>query len=204
MVIAVTDFPQPDSPTMLSTSPDSSEKETPSTAWTVPSSVAKSTFRSLISSRGPAIRALGAQPDPRVQHRVDDVHHRAEDDYEERTEHGDHQDGGHVELLDRVSRILPHPLKVEDRLREDRTAPDHGREIEAEQGDDRDQRVAQHVVDQDPPLAQALRPGGAHVVLVDRVEDVGSQDPGVEADEQHRQHEPGQEQVTEPSPGVLG
>ena len=37
---------------MLSTSPDSSEKETPSTACTVPSSVAKSTFRSLDLEQG--------------------------------------------------------------------------------------------------------------------------------------------------------
>ena len=36
---AVTDFPQPDSPTMPSVLPSATEKETPSTAWTAPSRV---------------------------------------------------------------------------------------------------------------------------------------------------------------------
>ena len=94
-----------------------------------------------------------------------------------------------------VGRVLAHALQVEDRLREDRAAADHGREVEAEERDHRDQRVAEHVVDQHSALAEALGPRRADVVLVDGVEDVRSQHPGVEADEEHRQHEPGQEQV---------
>ncbi len=39
MVSAVTLLPQPDSPTMPSVSPGSIENETPSTAWTTPSSL---------------------------------------------------------------------------------------------------------------------------------------------------------------------
>src|SRR3954466_1185548 len=67
IVIAVTLLPEPDSPTMPSTSPRSSVKLTPSTAWTMPSSVAKLTFRSLTSRSRSAIRratvAMELSPD---------------------------------------------------------------------------------------------------------------------------------------------
>src|ERR1700758_2482203 len=45
VAIAVTDLPDPDSPTMPSTSPGASSALTPLTAWTVPSLVGKSTVR---------------------------------------------------------------------------------------------------------------------------------------------------------------
>jgi hypothetical protein len=50
-VSAVTLLPQPDSPTTPSVSPRSSAKSTPSTACTIPSSVAKCVFSPRISSR---------------------------------------------------------------------------------------------------------------------------------------------------------
>ena len=43
---AVTLLPDPDSPTMASVLPRSTENETPSTAWTIPSSLGKLTTRS--------------------------------------------------------------------------------------------------------------------------------------------------------------
>ena len=51
-VIAVTLLPEPDSPTMPSTSPRLTVNETPSTACTVPSWVRNETFRSRTSSSG--------------------------------------------------------------------------------------------------------------------------------------------------------
>src|SRR6266404_8761640 len=48
-----TDFPEPDSPTMPSVSPRSTSKLTPSTAFTVPSSVLKYVRRSLTVRRFP-------------------------------------------------------------------------------------------------------------------------------------------------------
>ena len=45
-VIAVTDLPEPDSPTTASTSPAARSNDTPSTACTTPSSVANETVRS--------------------------------------------------------------------------------------------------------------------------------------------------------------
>ena len=59
-VIAVTDLPEPDSPTIATTSPGSTVNVTPSTARTIPSSVANETFRSsTVSKRG---ARLGAHP----------------------------------------------------------------------------------------------------------------------------------------------
>ncbi len=47
---AVTDLPQPDSPTIPSVLPTSTSNETPSTAWTAPSRVKKYVFRFATSS----------------------------------------------------------------------------------------------------------------------------------------------------------
>ncbi len=50
-VIAHTDLPEPDSPTIARTSAGRSSKDTPATACTSPSRVAKDTLRSRTSSR---------------------------------------------------------------------------------------------------------------------------------------------------------
>ena len=52
--IAVTDLPQPDSPTTPRRSPAFTLKETPSTAFTTPSSVEKYVLRSSTLSKGSA------------------------------------------------------------------------------------------------------------------------------------------------------
>src|SRR2546423_1366396 len=49
---AVTLLPDPDSPTTASTSPGMREKVSPRTAWTTPSTVGKSTLRSVTASSG--------------------------------------------------------------------------------------------------------------------------------------------------------
>src|SRR3954471_2584546 len=54
MVRLVTDFPEPDSPTIPSVLPRATSKESPSTARTMPSSVLKLTCRSRTESSGPA------------------------------------------------------------------------------------------------------------------------------------------------------
>ena len=53
--LAKVDLPQPDSPTMARVSPGATEKETPSTARTMPSRVKKCVFRPSISSRGASV-----------------------------------------------------------------------------------------------------------------------------------------------------
>src|SRR5918994_261403 len=59
---AVTLFPLPDSPTIPSVSPGSSEKETPSTALTTPSWVLKCVLRLLTSSIATGYSSLSERP----------------------------------------------------------------------------------------------------------------------------------------------
>jgi hypothetical protein len=54
------------------------------------------------------------------------------------------------------------------------------------------------VLEEDPLSGEALCPSGADVVLVHRVEHVRAEDAPVEADEEHGQHEPGQDQMVGP------
>ena len=65
IVRQVTLLPQPDSPTMPSVLPFSTEKLTPSTALTMPSSVRKYVFRSLTSRR--AMRMSGRNYASRIR-----------------------------------------------------------------------------------------------------------------------------------------
>src|SRR5215203_6972398 len=144
----------------------------PSTALTTPSSVSKWTFRSSISSRAMSV------PDPWVEECVHDVHHEVhEDDGERRDQDGALHDR-QVALLDRVVGEAPDAGDVEDGLREDRAA-EQDAQVEAEDGDDRGDRGAQAVLEDDPPLVEALRPGGADVVLAHDVQQVRTQEAGV-------------------------
>src|SRR6266702_1883290 len=156
-VITVTDFPEPDSPTIATTSPRSRVNVTPSTARTRPSSVANETSRSSTSSNRSAIRRrhlLGdsaREPDPGIEHRVHDVGQRTEQHHEERREQRPHKDRRPVEVADRRGLVLAHAGQVEHGLGDERGAAEQCREIEPEHRDDRKQRVAQHVLDEDLP-----------------------------------------------------
>src|SRR5712691_11906326 len=89
--IIVTLFPEPDSPTMPSTSPWSRVNETPSTARTRPSSVRKETWRSLTSRSSSATASILRGPNPRVEARVDHVDEGVGDRDEKRAvDHGRH------------------------------------------------------------------------------------------------------------------
>src|SRR5438477_5092563 len=92
-VSELTDFPDPDSPTIPRVSPGWTEYETPSTALTRPSSVGKWTRRSLTSSSGSGTDAPLGVPHARIESCVDDVddqvRHHDEDCGEDR--HPDHR-----------------------------------------------------------------------------------------------------------------
>src|SRR5205085_7954462 len=75
----VTLFPEPDSPTIPSVFPFSTEKLTPSTALTMPSSVRKYVLRSWTSSSAISGSPL-CQPDPRIDPRVEKVDDEVEED----------------------------------------------------------------------------------------------------------------------------
>src|SRR5215207_9787994 len=166
IVWALTLLPEPDSPTMPRISPGFSSKETPSTAPTMPSSVANLTRRSSTESSGsgrlatinappPQLRFRGLrescgggpQPDAGIEIGVDDVHDRVEEDDEECTEHRHRHERRQVERPDRLPRVEPDAREVVHGLGEDRPASDHRAEVEPEQGDDRDQRIAEDVTD---------------------------------------------------------
>src|SRR5205085_4308422 len=98
MLIAVTDLPQPDSPTMPSVSPEFSSNETPSTALTVPSLVENTVCRSWTSSRGWVTGVLRLQS--RVEGVTDGVaeHVRGEHGHEDRDPRQRDQEQGAEEV----------------------------------------------------------------------------------------------------------
>src|SRR3954447_7006117 len=113
----VTDLPDPDSPTIASVRPFSTEKSTPSTALTMPSSVGNWTRRSRTSRNGWLIRVprgperaasdsvvRSRKPHPGVDDGVEDVDNEVGDDDERRGQHdgaGDHRQVGIDDGLDR-------------------------------------------------------------------------------------------------------
>src|SRR6476469_4177625 len=222
-VCAVTLLPEPDSPTIASTSPGWSSKETPSTARTRPLWVANETRRSSTVSSAPLMRppsgalyarreckrttgsssGLRSEADAGVAAALNKKDQGVEEDDEEGAEHDDRHHRRQVEVFQRFVGVLDDAVEAEDAFDQDRAA-DQGAEVEAEDGDDRDQRVAHHVAAHHPALAEALGPRGAHVVLVHHVEHARAQHPAVEADVEDRQRGPGQDQVFHPFERAFG
>src|SRR6266568_1943728 len=131
-VIIETLLPEPDSPTIPSTSPSSTVKDRPSTAVTVPRRVRKRTVRSRTSRNG------SGTAHPRVNGGVDDVDHRVgEHDEERRVQHAAH-DHREVEVLQGVVGEQAKPGQPEYHLVEQRDPSDERAEVEAEQRHDRD------------------------------------------------------------------
>src|SRR5262249_50779344 len=146
-----------------STSPAETVSERSSTACTSPSSVRKDTRRSRTSRS--AVTGSGG-PDARVEPRVDEVDDGVGHDDEERgVEDGGH-DHGQVEVLERVVGQLADAVQPEDDLGQERSAPDEGAEVEAEEADEDDQRGPERMAKQHAPFGQPLGARGADVVLL--------------------------------------
>src|SRR5262245_3838697 len=171
--IIVTLLPEPDSPTMPSTSPSSTVSETPSTAFTTPSSVRKLTWRSLTSSR--AIDGSLGGADPRVEPCVQNV----DDRVREHDEDGAVDDGGHdhrqIEPGQRVVREVPDPVEVEHDLDEQRAPGHEDAEVQAEETDEGDQRRPERVPEHHALFRDPLRPRSADVVLALGLDQVRAQ-----------------------------
>ena len=89
VAMAVTDLPEPDSPTMPSTSPGESSALSPLTAWTVPSLVGKSTNRFSTLRTGPGMSGAYAcllRVESLTQSVSDQEDRKDEDDEEDRRE----------------------------------------------------------------------------------------------------------------------
>src|SRR3954465_9838019 len=138
-VSIATVLPEPDSPTMPSTSPRSIENDSPSTARTSPLSVLKETLRSRTSSSG------SGMTDTRVEQRVDEVYGSVDDDDEERGVHDRRHDHRQVEVQQRLIRQPAEPMQVEHDLDEERAAADQRAEVEPEETHECNQRRAERV-----------------------------------------------------------
>src|SRR4029077_14223467 len=113
-------LPEPDSPTMPSTSPRAIDNESPSTACTTPLSVLNETRRSRTWRSG--VVAESGMPDSRVEQRVHEVDDRVDDDDEERGVDDRRHDHRQVEIHQRLIRQPAKPVQVEHDLHEQRAA----------------------------------------------------------------------------------
>src|SRR5436190_19788461 len=116
IVMQVTLLPQPDSPTISSVSPFTTENEMPSTAPTMPSSVLNEVFRSLTSRRGIVSggRRSLRESDPRIDPGVQKVHHQVGDNDNNRGEHHHPQRDRVVVLAERVNSRVPQSWQAEN------------------------------------------------------------------------------------------
>src|SRR6185437_1424560 len=119
-------------------------------------------------------------PDPWVNCGVQQVGEQADDHHE----HGEHDDDafeyGEVAGLDRLEELLADAGQAEDLLHDD--GPTEQRpDVQRHHGDQAEHRVRGRVPQQHPPAGQALGVRGHYVVLIELLEDVGAQQPGVEA-----------------------
>src|SRR3989338_3002108 len=109
---------------------------------------------------------LSAIAHPRIHQAIEnvgqEVHHEIR--------RGDDQDAPLsqriVPGLDRLDGKTPDPRPGEDGLRNDR-ARQQGAELESQNGNDRQKRIAQRMLQPDFPLALSLGAGGADIVFVD-------------------------------------
>ena len=159
----VTLLPEPDSPTMPSVLPRSSVNDSPSTDLTRPSSVGKWIRRSVarrLPTRPGVVRRWQSRLHPRVDDGVQEVDDQVRQDDEEAAEQVTPEDLGRSWLLMASTRELADAVEREGRLGEHRAAEQQA-EVEAEDGQDRGERRAQAVLDDDlrsvRPLARAVR-----------------------------------------------
>src|SRR5690606_5407152 len=175
IAMAVVDLPEPDSPTIATVSPAEMSRSTPSTAWTTPSIVLKSTARSRTDSSGAAMLCsvfdMSACPRPRVHGFAQRLTEQGEaercdgdaDAGEERQPRRDRQ------LALRVGQHPP-PLgglgaaAAESEERQRGGVDDRGRQRQRALHDDRSDRVRQHVRHRDASAAESERLRREHVV----------------------------------------
>src|SRR2546425_11091396 len=118
IVMQVTLLPQPDSPTIASVWPFSTENEMPSTAPTMPSSVLNEVFRSW-TSRSAILRMVGEclrEPNPGIDPRVQQIHHQVGNNDNERGEHHHPKGNRIVELAQRADCRVAKPGQAEHDL----------------------------------------------------------------------------------------
>src|SRR4029077_7374783 len=201
-LLSDTVFPEADSATTPTISRSPMRNEILSTARTRPRSVRNETERPRTSSR--ILVSLSGKAHPGIDGRVDQIDHGVGgDDEEGGIDHGRH-DYRQIEGLQGVVRQLANALQAEDDLGQQRSAADQRAEIQAEQGDEGDQRGPQRMAQQYAGLAQTLRARGADVILLVGFHNACAQDASLDADIEDRKRYPRYHHDLEPAPRVLG
>ncbi len=114
--------------------------------------------------------------------------------------HHENQIGDHhraVEHGDRIDDELAHAGPVEHRLGHDREG-ERRTELEAEDGDDRDRDILQHVQAHDLAFGEALRAGETHIVRAHDFHSAGAREADQKSELEQREIEGRQDDVTQP------
>src|SRR5215475_717659 len=198
-------------PTGLGTMPNSGQmkQKNSSSRSTVPGmtiSAERSTPRrrapgspALAAGTGTAVARMSAagtdMTNPWVEHTVSQIGEQVGEDHGDAEDEHDALDDRDVPVADRLQQLLPDAGQREDLL-DDHRRPDQRRDVKADDREQADERVPQCVPGEDAPLTDALRPRGDDVVLgLHLLQQVGAQEPGVEADERQSQDDAGQREL---------
>src|SRR5262245_43925384 len=132
-------------------------------------------------------------PDPRIEHGTHDVDHEVDQYVGSAGQEDEALHDGDVTVQDHVDRQPSQALAGEHVLDDD-TPAEQRAELEADDGDDRDDRVPERVAKQDHPIRQPLGPRRRDVLLDERLLHPGTsyqRDDGhaVEAEREGRKHE---------------
>src|SRR5712691_6298571 len=114
-------------------------------------------------------RATSGVPDAWVEDRVHEVHHETDEYDEERYDDDRRLHDRVVPGGDGVQDVAADADPAEDRLGEDGAA-EQGAELQADDGHDRYERVAEGVPEHDHPIPQALRARGHEVIAAQDLE----------------------------------
>src|SRR5919109_2438847 len=188
---AMTDLPEPDSPTTATTSPGATDSDTPSTAWTVPPGVSNRTRRSVTSSRLSPIASAPVSPTVPLPLLAQALAHEVEGQHG--GEHGasrhEHQvrmvlEHAALPLGDHVSPRRGRRLHAEAQVAQRRLGhQQHGHDDQGV-GQQRRQDVGQDLAHDDPGAGGAHDPGGLDELLLSDGHGVGPGEPQVDRDRQ--------------------
>src|SRR5882672_1273581 len=131
-------------------------------------------------------RPVSVMTHPRIGQGVEDI----DDQIDHHEGEAEDQHGAlHQRIIAGQDRLHHHAADARQRehLLDDHGAADRGAEQDAGGGDDQDQRIAQRVFADGPPLAESLGAGGADVVLAEHVEHRRARHAGKKADLEQRQ-----------------
>src|SRR5689334_4217472 len=146
------------------------------------------------------VMAFSPHSHPGVQHAVRQVYDQVDHDVHDRDDEDGALQDGVVLVENRAVDLLPDAGEGEHGLGQDRTREQQA-QLQADRGDHRQHRVAQHVPPPDHRRGQALGLGRAHVVLVDDVEHGGPGDPDDDRQRDRAEGDRGQDEVFDRVPG---